>query len=75
MRSSPNKTLSFLAWALRQSRALPTPHPRQYYMHLLKSEVRSYADVRDPDAIAQLLAKGRSHVTFILAKYSPNKNI
>lgn len=72
MGSSPNKTLSFLAWALRQSRALPIS-VRQYYKHLLKSEVRSYADARDPDAIAQLLVKGRSHVTFILAKY--NKNI
>jgi len=68
-----NPALSFLAWSLRQARSLPKPHPRAYYVHLLKSEVRSYADVKDSDAVSQLLEKGRAHVAYILSKYSKNK--
>ena len=64
-----NPTLAFVAWALRLARSLPAAHHRAYYAHLLKSEVRGYADIRNPEAVAQLLEKGRAHVAFVVAKY------
>ena len=64
-----NPTLTFVAWAIRLARTLPAAHQRAYYVHLLKSEVRSYSDLRDREAVAQLLEKGRSHVEFIVKKY------
>ena len=64
-----NPTLAFVAWAIRQARALPAAHQRAYYVHLVKSEVRSYSDLRDREAIEQLLEKGRSHVLYIVNKY------
>lgn len=64
-----NPTLAFVAWAIRLARSLPAAHQRAYYIHLVKSEVRSYSDLRDREAIEQLLEKGRSHVQFIVNKY------
>ncbi len=64
-----NPTLAFVAWAIRHARSLPAAHQRAYYVHLVKSEVRSYSDLRDREAIEQLLEKGRSHVQFIVNKY------